>query len=254
MKLIIDGDIVAYKAGFAAEGQGNDYDTAILCAREYLCWIINEVEQYLKVQEVEIVVSGKENYRYNIAKTLPYKGNRQASKKPDHFQTVHDYLQTYWNAQRSVCIEADDLMGIMAMQDPSNTCIATIDKDLRMIPCLHYEMSERGVFEASDPGFVELDRSKREAKLFGVGYAWFCAQMLMGDRVDNVPGVPNMGPVKVYKVLEKHKTVEALYNKVIELYAEHGIIDRISEIAGLLWILRSYEDLKIIDGAEYEVK
>ena len=66
--------------------------------------------------------------------------------------------------------------------------------------------------------------------------------------------MPNLGPVKAFKALEKLKTVEALYNKVIEIYAEHGIIDRISEIAGLLWILRSYEDLHVIQCTEYEVK
>lgn len=247
MKLIIDGDIVCYKAGFAAEANDNSVVTAVTCAKEYIHWIINTlIDEYsLDVQEVIIVLSGKGNYRYDLAKTQPYKGNRVASRKPDRFDDIRRYLDVYWNAQIAEGMEADDLMGIMSDTD---TIIASQDKDLRMIPGLHFELNDRGVFCAFDPGFLELDRSKKEAKLFGVGFAWFCAQMLMGDRVDNIPGVPGLGPVKVYNLLKDCCTVEEYLNKIIDIYYDHGIIERMDEIAGLLWILRSHDDLKVIKG------
>lgn len=246
MLLLIDGDIVCYKAGFAAlKGGDQGPEHAELCARMYIRGLIKYLKDYFEIRNVQVCLSGQTNFRFDVAVTQPYKGNRKASNKPSNYSVVRDYLINNYKATVVEDIEADDFMGILANQEPKQVIIASNDKDLRMIPGWHWEMLEsRPPFYASDPGFLELNRDKSgRAKLFGTGIAWFCAQMLMGDRVDNIPGLPGYGDVKTFHELELCKTIGDYHDVIVNCYERAEAVDRMYEVEQLLWILREPRDL-----------
>ena len=82
---LIDGDILVYRIGFASE----DETEAIAISRcsEFLENLIlfNGFEDY------KGYLTGGDNFRHEIAKTAPYKGNRKAAK-PKHYELLREYM------------------------------------------------------------------------------------------------------------------------------------------------------------------
>lgn len=195
---------------------------------------------------IEIFLTDKDvrnNFRNDTAISYPYKGNRGKQPKPVHYDYIRNTLLNMYNANEVTGYEADDELGLW-QTDPKvqrciNTIIASIDKDLLMIPGMHYNINTKETIEASDPGYLEVVRTGSKAKLKGYGFKWFCAQMLLGDDVDNIVGIKRYGPVRVYKVLEKSKTPKQMWEEVVKVYKAKATMDRLDENANLLWIMRT---------------
>lgn len=122
-------------------------------------------------------------------------------------------------------------------EEPNRTIIASIDKDLLMLPGRHYNINTKEVILSTDPGSLTLKRTKsNKLDLKGTGFKWFCAQMLLGDAVDNIiKPKKGLGPRKVYNLLNKLDTKESLWKEVSKHYT---CKERQHENAQLLWILR----------------
>jgi len=70
-------------------------------------------------------------------------------------------------------------------------------------------------------------------------------QMLKGDQVDNIPGVPGIGPVKAAKALAGLTTEEQMYLAVKELYEQHygeKAAEALRENGQLLWMRRTPQE------------
>ena len=176
----------------------------------------------------------KSNFRYSLATTIPYKGNRKAPR-PSHYEAIREYLITYHNAKIIYGQEADDELGIQATKYP-NSWIVSIDKDLKQVPGYHYDFVKMEEIFFDDIGFLELSDDKR--KLKGVGIKFFFAQVLLGDSADNVPGLLKYGPVNVFRVLKDCNTFAELYNMVYLIYERRDLIARFEEVTELLFIRR----------------
>jgi hypothetical protein len=181
----------------------------------------------------------KSNYRFKVAKTRPYKGNRTAPK-PVHYDAIREYLLQCWNAELVTGIEADDAMGIEQCRHlPGESVICSIDKDMNIIRGHHYNFVTDVLYTTTYFGHLELydlGGNKAKKSLRGGGLKWFYAQMLLGDSADNIPGVSMCGPVKVFKLLSECKTEEELYKTVLKVYTNKQIEGRFEEVANLLWI------------------
>jgi hypothetical protein len=169
-------------------------------------------------------MSGSTNFRKDIATLKPYKGNR-TSEKPKYYLEIRDYLIKNYGAIMAEGQEADDLMGIAQWAKPdSSTVICSIDKDLDMIPGLHYNDKKDKLYE------VSLEEANR----------FFVVQLLTGDATDNIPGVPGIGPKNAERLLwgrsaeEGIEIVQQEYNKA---YGASGQ-EAFEENARLLWIRR----------------
>ena len=179
--------------------------------------------------------SNGSNFRFKLAKTpgakgLGYKANRPP--RPLHYASIREYLLKYWNAQEIDGYEADDALG---MYQTDNTVAVHIDKDISMIEGKHYHWvkQERYIVESG----IGILPSKTQR---GTGKAFFFHQMLTGDNVDNIPGIPNIGPVKASKLLSKAKTEKEMLDIVTELYYNHykdEYKEKLYEIANLLYIV-----------------
>ena len=136
--------------------------------------------------DLEVYLTGSNNFRYELAQITPYKAGRP--DKPAHYQTVRDYILDVWNGIVIEDWEADDEVSIRCRQltaDGRTPILATIDKDLDQVPCAHYDY-RRHVF---------YDIDERYADLF------FWQQVLSGDSTDTIQGIPKIGSGKAGKMI-----------------------------------------------------
>lgn len=184
--------------------------------------------------DVTVWLSGpsEQNYRRQVATIKEYKGNRKDARRPTYEKEIRDYIMQRFNGKITVGQEADDAMGIAQMAVSfGQSCIVTNDKDLDMIPGLHYNF-------VTDEKYVVDDQTA----------TWlFYSQLLKGDSTDNIMGVPGIGDKKAYDALEEiwqdeaamQETAWALYVQGYGFAAYPALVEN----GRLLWIRRQEEEL-----------
>ena len=219
--ILIDGDIIAYRAGFSSN------DLEVKDAEDKVDALIDTVIEDTEFiyTDYQVYLTGKGNYRFDIAKTIEYKGNRKDAPKPVHLKHIRDYLTDKYEAIVSKGEEADDLIAIAATQLEMNAVVASIDKDMLQIPCFHYNLTRRELSAVSEFG----------------GIKFFYTQILTGDKADNIKGLHRCGPVKAGKILNDCETEQSLWDACVEAY--DGDVDRIIENARLLWLRREVDQI-----------
>jgi len=235
MKALIDGDVLRYRCGFAAEGEPVSH--ALYNTKKQIKDILSATE----ADDYTVYLTGSTNFRIDIATIKPYKGNR-SGRKPEHYDAITEYLINTWKAEVIEGMEADDAMSIEQHSriDRKDTVIVTIDKDLDMCAGKHYNLATGEKYETDEWGGLALDETKSKPKCAGSGIMFFWAQMLMGDTVDNIQGCPRIGDVKAYNLLKDCTTEEALFCVVGTQYAykyddpEAALLEN----GRLLWMLQ----------------
>lgn len=115
-------------------------------------------------------------------------------------------------------VEADDVLGTLAKQAEQSgydVIIATGDKDMAQL------VNEHIVLENSLSN-IRMDRQGVIDK-FGVKPEQIADYLaLMGDSVDNIPGVPKVGPKTAAKWLEQYQTLENLVAHADEISGKIG--------------------------------
>ena len=217
--ILIDGDIIGYRIGFSTEEENEKIVISrVATFVETMLWEDLEAETY------QGFLTGKDNFRYDIARTAPYKGNRTAPK-PKHLQLIRDYLISAWNFSVSVGQEADDDIAIAHTASDYKTIIASIDKDFLQLPGKHWNFVKKEMVEVSE----------EEALLN------FYLQVLTGDRVDNIIGLKGIGPVKAKQRLAGCQSAAEMYTACVEAYG--GEAERTIENCRLLWLRREADQL-----------
>lgn len=191
--------------------------------------ILKTVKEELQADNLILYLSGPTNFRLGIATIRPYKGKRDPDHKPVHASAIKAMLRREYDVVTSDGQEADDDMATahyaMWLRDPYSTVIATIDKDLDMVPGLHYNFAKKEKY------FLDEVEALRK----------FYEQLLKGDTVDNIQGVPGIGKAKAAKALAGCNNEWAMYDKVKELYVEsYGdkADEALLETGRLLWMRR----------------
>ena len=221
MMVLIDGDILTYRAAFSCEGQPIEdaYDKIDELVEE----IMGAVSFDEASQNYEMFITGKGNFRYDVQET--YKQNRSGKPKPEHLQGLRDYLVEAYDAEVSVGQEADDDITIRATELGPDAIIASIDKDFLQVPCYHYNLNKKTL--------VKVEEFE--------GLLFFYTQILMGDKADNVFGIKGVGPVKAGKLLQDATTEQELYNICLDAY--DGDRRKVVENGRLLWLRREEGEL-----------
>ena len=270
MRILVDGDIFIYRAGFATQypkysviyGEDGDYakefqykkDAAEFMSGLTDCTLevttITEPEANalhifdsmlggiaakfgVRTQDLEVVLTGADNFRVERAKQKPYKGNRK--DKPTHYAALRSHAVDKHHAHIVDGEEADDWLGYnqypLQFFDPDASVIVTIDKDLDMIPGRHYNPVKDLEY------YVDEDEADR----------FFLQQLIEGDSTDNIPGIRGMAAVKAAAYLLDIPTTAAI-TEIRKLYVkEYGdeADEVLDEQAALLWIRRTpHQDWK----------
>ena len=226
-KLLIDGDTLAYRAAYSCENESTQ--DAIEKLDDLLYEVFTEVFWSADIDDLEddykVFLTGRTNFRNDIAITAPYKGNRKGVEKPQHLSAIRDHMMDNWSATMSEGEEADDLLGIWSTYYGPTSIVASIDKDMLQLPCNHYNPNKKT--------WLTVDE-------FG-GLKFFYTQILTGDKADNIIGLYGIGPKKADKLLDGVKTECDMYSIVLEAYG--GDAERVLENARLLWLRRVEDQL-----------
>lgn len=219
IKAFIDMDTVAYRCAASCEPTKTKefrepLETAIQRADELMFRILADCETDLYTGWI----GGGENYRKLLYPL--YKANRDTVRRPEFLQPVREFLVSEWGAKVAVGYEADDAIGIAY---DGEGVICSVDKDLRQIPGRHYNFINYQWDTVTD---VQAELN-------------FWCSMLIGDRADNIPGIPGIGAVKAPRILGAVPRGD-LKAKVFELYEQFDMDFHLNY--HLLYILRNEED------------
>lgn len=281
--LLIDGDEICYKAGFASqttfhnvltpEGEilsrhrnkkdaiewiGNregDFEiesevvpkppeTAIFALNA----VINTILHDTRPVDYRVYLSGENNFRIGVATLLPYKGTRAVDGRPFYYGDIRQRLIDEFFGMIVDGMEADDALSITAwhhyVKDTSwEPIIASQDKDLKMVPGWNYNPPKRKL----------INISPADARM-----SFYC-QLMSGDRTDNIPGVYRIGEVVAARKLLRLKNAKniELYRAVLKEYnnAQKNPLlrekmpgdkwgdARLAEIGRLLWMLQEKDQI-----------
>lgn len=201
MRVLVDSDVIAYSCGFASQSKddaGNvvaqPVENALALAKTSLTAIYDEVSAWLgrsgeRLDHLELFLTGKTNFRDQVATIRGYKANRIGKPKPVHYQAIRDYLVKHWGAKVIEGHEADDELAIQAAKegyDPDRVMIASCDKDLKTVPGLLYSFKKKEPFMIDEQGALVN----------------FYRQMITGDTADNILGVYRAGEKKAAVIAE----------------------------------------------------
>ncbi len=220
--LLIDGDIIAYKAAASAEvatNWGNGQWTLHSFEPDVEVRIEDQIHKLLEapVQDCVIAFTDKKNFRKDVAPY--YKANRKDTRKPMLLDYAKEYMSLQYNTIMYRNLEADDVLGILGTKN-RDTIIWSEDKDLLTIPAKHWINGE----------VVEITEAEANYQ--------FLYQTLIGDSTDNYKGCPTIGPKTANKILSSGCTWEA----VVEAFKSKGLSEEVAlENARLARILRDGE-------------
>lgn len=203
---------------------------------------INSIVDHVKADGYTIFLSGSNNFRLLVDDE--YKANRKDTKKPEHYQNIKDYLLTYHPCVVSAGCEADDELAKWLYEQgryddisKCHRCIASIDKDLDMVPGWHYNFNHERMY------WIDHE----------FGEYWFFKQMLMGDKIDNVPGIPGFGPATADTYLEGCKDAAEMAEAVKKAYWTwlgdwDKAAERFRKNQLLLWMVRDENSSPLLYG------
>lgn len=215
--ILIDADIVAYKATAATEGVyyfggkdaapcvAADFDSAVDKAKEY----IDKVANKLKATAVVVCLTDEENFRLSIYPD--YKSNRNGKRRPEYLRAVKEYLAQNYETYKRTGLEADDCMGILATHRTlikGDKIMVSEDKDMKTVPALLFN--------------PEKDKAPRKVTELEA-MRFHLEQTLTGDPTDGYPGCPGIGPRSPFvAAVRDAKSLREAWAAVVAGYASKG--------------------------------
>lgn len=216
MKLLIDGDIIAYHAVYSKEGKTVSGVTDKI--DEIMEGIFSACNSYNRDFRYSVYLTGQGNFRHEISPV--YKATRP-KEKPITLSLSKQYMVDKYNAVVTEGQEADDAIAIEANKlGYDDVIIVSVDKDFKQLPCLLYNY-RTGVW-------IKIDE-------LGSKYN-FWKQVLMGDRVDNIKGVEGIGVKTAEKILKGLATEEEMFKASLNAY--EGDLEALTECAQLVYLRR----------------
>ena len=244
MKALIDGDIVVYRCGFAA--QSKIYNLSIPTyqgdipkfkyKKDMTAWLKEKGREKSEYDvTVDTVIEPVENALNNVKTVLSeikaFLSNRfgdvemevflsgstnfrddlatikvyKGNRDPLHKPHWYDEIKEYMKTVwQAEEVNNIEADDILANLQTTTTCIVSTDKDLDQIAGWHYNWVKDSLYE------VSIDQAIHSKYI----------QILTGDSTDNIEGIPGVGPVGAEKRLEWCSTVDDYEQAVKEEY-EH---------------------------------
>jgi DNA polymerase-1 len=150
-----------------------------------------------------------------------YKSHRPSMPEElaSQIEPIHAAIRAMgWSVLSVPGVEADDVIGTLAQwaqQQDIHTVISTGDKDLAQLVTSHITLVNTMSNEELDPEGV--------LRKFGVAPNRIVDYlMLVGDTVDNVPGVQKVGPKTAAKWIDEFGSIEALVERAAEVKGVAG--------------------------------
>lgn len=227
---LIDADILVYESAYrsqsAIEWDPGEFTTQASMP-EAQAGFESCVESILKKTGSSRAILALSDHRreanFRRAVWPGYKAGREAklgTGRPMLYSALREWIRGKFDVRQKPGIEADDTLGILmtgkinGLPPVDKRVLCSIDKDLDTVPGLHFNWrkAEQGVY------LVEPRAAFRNLMV----------QTLVGDKTDNYPGIPGIGPKRADTILEP----------LGKFYADRG-----ADYAGYAWelVVEAYE-------------
>ena len=124
------------------------------------------------------------------------------------------------------------MVGVRLTELGREGIVAHIDKDINMIPGMHYNWELKRLGKLIRPATI-YEVTEEEA-LYNFYY-----QLLVGDATDNIKGVRGLGPVGASKFLSQYVDEPTRYREILDLFSCKEELDLNAKV---LWIWRKIND------------
>lgn len=216
--LIIDSNNLLYRIHYMNKARGTDVNTLLVflrCLRSYVD-LIDGADRIIAVWDSRLC-RGEPNFR-RVSKQDDYKGNRNY----EGLEEAHAY-----DAQIQQCVEAlgginmfprrmeaDDVIAWLSHNNTSDKItIVTVDQDM-------YQLINENVSVYSPIKKIIVNKSNFE-EITGVDISNYLKyKALIGDKSDNLPGVPRVGKKTALKIL-KTGINQSLSEDGLEIYRKN---------------------------------
>jgi len=216
--ILIDGNSIAYRAFFALPLLSNDKGVHTNAIYGFTMMLMKILEDEKPSHMLVAFDAGKTTFRHSTFKE--YKGGRQKTppELSEQFPLVRQLLDTYGIARYELeNYEADDIIGTLAQQaskEDYEVKVISGDRDLLQLvdEQITVSMTKKGITEVEEytPAAILEKYELTPEQIVDM-------KGLMGDKSDNIPGVPGIGEKTAIKLLKQFKTVEGVYENIDEV-------------------------------------
>jgi len=237
--ILIDGNSLMYRAyyGMAAGGAPTANSKGLYTNAIYaFARMINHVIKLSNYDNILVAFdAGKKTLRHEWM--TDYKAGR--APMPDEFRMQIAYIKQFLDIMRikqyeQDLYEADDIIGTMSKKAEDagyHVDVFSSDKDLLQL------ISDNVTVHLNKKGMTELEDYTPEVfyERYQINYNQFIdLKAMMGDKSDNLPGIPGVGEKKAVALLQQYGTLD-------------NIIEHKDEIKGALGknVQENYESAKL---------
>ena len=252
--LIIDSNNLVHRTFWTAKNQSRRQgieDTEKI-ARLHIYFTLNAIFSYVnkfKPTKIICVWDEKQDYQRNIRKEQldGYKGNRSSDSTPHH---QNDRIKKMLSCLGISSIfprerEADDIVAYICKTFEGEKVIVSVDRDfLQLVDenTILYDAIRKRQFTldtfTEDTGYTKTE--------------WLNAKCLLGDKSDNVPGIPGFGKAKVRKWLDGKLTLtdeqEEIFTKNMTVFDLREVMHHETERE---YYQQQLDNVEIIRWAEF---
>jgi len=217
--LLVDGSSYLFRAYHAMPGFTNSKGEATGTIYGVINMLRKLISEY-QPSHIAVVFDAKgKTFRHKMFKD--YKANRPPMPDDlrEQIKPVHDIVEAM--GLPLICVsgvEADDVIGTLAQQASElgmETLISTGDKDMAQLVNQHVSLINTMTDVYSDVAGVK--------EKFGVSPEQIIDYLaLMGDKADNIPGVPKVGPKTAVKWLESYGSIDNIIKHANEIKGKVG--------------------------------
>lgn len=222
---LIDADYIPYKVAHITDN--------LLSAYNIIYNILYGIMLNTKSSHFILFHTTSCNFRTNVADN--YKENRKDTNvKTEFYYEVRNMMKTLWNSCAYKCYEADDLVTMSHLKiGQFKSVIVSPDKDLLQVyPSVIYNPNKNVLVKVNDK-IGSLNKTTKQkinkktgavrnlSKITGKGTKFLFWQLLVGDSTDNIKGIPGVGAVKAYDLLNNCTTLQEMLDTCKDAYNDY---------------------------------
>ncbi len=244
--ILVDGSAYIFRAYYGLPPMKRPDGTPINAVFGFTNMLVKLIEDYSNDKMIVIFDAARENFRNKIYSE--YKANRGEAPEDliPQFPLIRECVKSFNIPQLEIeGYEADDLIASYSKLADSNhieTIIVSSDKDLMQL------VNEKVTM--LDPMKNKIIKIKDVEEKFGVKPdKVIFIQALTGDKVDNIPGAPGIGPKTASQLINEFGDINGLFKNLNNIKQEkrRSIITQAEKDIRLsLELVKLKDDVKII--------
>ncbi len=248
--ILVDGSAYIFRAYYGLPPMNRADGTPINAVFGFTNMLVKLIEDYSNDKMIVIFDAARENFRNKIFPE--YKANRGDAPEDliPQFPLIRECVQSFNIPHLEIeGFEADDLIATyvtLAEKDKIETIIVSSDKDLMQLVSKNVTMLDPMKNKKIEIKDVEEKFGVQPDKVIFI-------QALTGDKVDNIPGAPGIGPKTASQLINEFNDIDGLIKNLDKIKQEKRrniLIDAEKDIRLSLELVTLKNDVKIHNGIE----